>query len=232
MAPADPLRSFTWHVDKSSTPRKRTSLNAPKRGISIARCVDDNHFMPATKLGSADDGFALYITLIKKMRILTIPLLALVISAASGCTTPSSPQVAPVKVAVTATPTSPSPEPQKRRVEPMTRQALMLIGARSYQEFCAACHQQSGSGVSSARISSLHQSSVVNDTNQKYLRFVMFNEPKMEHAAWYLAMSPAALASALTYIRVQFPNTNQELVQPIEVIAELAKSVVTVPSVK
>lgn len=137
--------------------------------------------------------------------------------------------VAPVTVAATST--SPPPEPT-RQVAQLTRQALMELGARSYQEFCAACHQQSGSGVSSARISSLHQSKVVNDSNRRYLRFVMFNEPKMQHPAWYLAMSPAALASALTYIRVQFPNTNQALVQPSEVIAELAKLSVTAPSVE
>ena len=130
---------------------------------------------------------------------------------------------------VNAVPEVPTSTPQ---VVPETREALVVLGSKSYQEYCAACHQPSGKGVAGARIPSLHYSSIVNGSNQSFLRFVMFNQPKMQHAAWYLAMSPAAMASALTYVRVQFQNTNQALIQPGEVIAELAKLVNNLPGAK
>jgi mono/diheme cytochrome c family protein len=158
------------------------------------------------------------------MRITHFGLVLVVISVACGCVAPTavSPPSASSIVAPTATASPLIPEPP-RKVALLTRDALVLLGAKSYQEFCAACHQNNGRGVSSANITSLHQSTAANDTNERFLRFVMFNEPKKQHAAWYLAMSPAALASALTYVRLQFPNSNQALIQPSEVIAELAK---------
>lgn len=158
------------------------------------------------------------------MRITHFGLVLLFISVASGCVAPTavSPPLASSIVEQVATGSRLTPEPP-RKVAPLTRDALVLLGAKSYQEFCAACHQNNGRGVSGAGITSLHQSTMANDANERFLRFVMFNEPKKQHPAWYLAMSPVALASALTYVRLQFPNTNQELIQPSEVIAELAK---------
>ena len=134
------------------------------------------------------------------------------------------PASTPPQSAAAATSDSEASAPQRlSQVPSLSREVLLALGAKSYQRYCSACHQSDGRGVVDARISSLHQSPLVNGSNGSFLRFVMFNELKMQHAAWYLAISPADLASALTYIRLQFPNASQELVQPGEVIDELKR---------
>jgi mono/diheme cytochrome c family protein len=99
---------------------------------------------------------------------------------------------------------------------------LLIVGERSYKFNCAACHGNNAKGIPNLT-RALSHSKIVNGTSQKLVRFVLYNEPKLQHhPAWFRALLPVEAAGVLTYIRIIGGSENQDLIQPSEVISELA----------
>lgn len=99
---------------------------------------------------------------------------------------------------------------------------LLIVGRKSYKLNCAACHGQGAKGIPNFT-KALSYSKVVAGSNQKFVRFVLFNEPKLQHhPAWFRALLPAEAAGVLTYIRIIGESENQNPIQLSEVTSELA----------
>jgi mono/diheme cytochrome c family protein len=114
-----------------------------------------------------------------------------------------------------------SPEGLKQEVALKVSQ-LLIVGRQSYKFNCAACHGQGAKGIPNFT-KALSYSKLVGGTNQKFVRFVLFNEPKLQHhPAWFRAILPVEAAGVLTYIRIIGGSENQNPIQPSEVTSELA----------
>jgi len=94
--------------------------------------------------------------------------------------------------------------------------SLMQRGREVYGAQCATCHQADGSGLAPA-FPALAGSSIVAGPLQANMAVVINGVQGTAMQAWGKLLSPADIASVLTFIRNSFGNQPGDLVQPAEV---------------
>lgn len=116
---------------------------------------------------------------------------------------------------------APLSEVEKGRAMELEMAQLLMIGGQTYSANCVVCHGRRAMGIPGFT-KPLHNSHLVADSNQMFIRFVLFNQPRLQHhPAWFRVLTPISAAALLTYIRVVGEGENKNPIQPSEVLSEL-----------
>lgn len=102
--------------------------------------------------------------------------------------------------------------------EVWTREQLMERGETVYANQCATCHQADGTGLPPA-FPALADSELVSGPLDQNLALVVNGVEGTAMQGWGTLLSPADIASVLTFVRNSFGNSTGDMVQPEAVSA-------------
>lgn len=95
---------------------------------------------------------------------------------------------------------------------------LMEQGEKTYMHICAACHQQTGTGLPPT-FPALKGSKVTTGAIEKHIETVMNGVSGTAMQAFKQQLTPVELASVITYERNAWGNNTKSMVQPIQIKA-------------
>lgn len=99
---------------------------------------------------------------------------------------------------------------------PMEKAQLMELGQKTFETYCAACHQVSGLGVPGV-FPALKGSTIATKDLPTHLRRVIFGKEGTAMQAYGKQLSLVQIAAVITYERNAWENNTGELVQPADV---------------
>ncbi|MBS0359263.1 MAG: cytochrome c oxidase subunit II [Proteobacteria bacterium] len=101
--------------------------------------------------------------------------------------------------------------------KPLTREELMTMGKKVYENNCAACHKVDGQGMPPVFPPMRGSSVAVGHPVSRHISLVLHGVPNTAMQAFASQLSDLELAAVITYERNAWGNNTGELVQPKDV---------------
>lgn len=100
----------------------------------------------------------------------------------------------------------------------LPKEELMELGKRTYDQFCAACHQPNGQGLP-GMFPSLKGSDMVLNDAAGHIDIVLYGKAGTAMAGYAKQLSLKELAAVVTYERNAWGNDTGELIQAADIEA-------------
>ncbi|MDP3560368.1 MAG: cytochrome c oxidase subunit II [Legionellaceae bacterium] len=102
-------------------------------------------------------------------------------------------------------------------LQPMTKDALMTLGKKKYEMFCAACHRNEGQGMPPMFPALKGSSVAVGKPISRHINIVLQGVPNTAMQGYKDQLTDQDLAAIITYERNAWGNNTNDLVQPTDV---------------
>lgn len=99
----------------------------------------------------------------------------------------------------------------------MTREDLMSLGKRKYEQFCTACHLSTGKGMPPVYPGLKASSVVVGHPISRQIDIILNGVPGSAMQAYADQLTDEEIAAVATYVRNAWKNNTNDMIQPNEV---------------